>query len=123
MLSPELTGKKIKLVIKGTKVPPLFRKGQYENCVVSLISIEDQDTAKVHFLPKCTTRLIPWKYLEPFEPSAIGENVVIICGEKVGSEYVFCKISEDEFSLAFPFAPKFEIITQPKHYLGILSRV
>lgn len=123
LLNPKLAGKKVKLVVKGTKILPTFQGGQYEGCVASFIALHGRDMVQVRMLPKCSTASIPWKFLEPFPPSAVGEKVVCICGEEVGSEYVLCKISDDEFSLAHLLAPKVAVVTLPKRFLAVLSRV
>jgi hypothetical protein len=129
LLAPELTGKKVKLRVEGTKVLPMFRLGLFEGRVASFIAAnpdeqaDEQGLVKVRFLPRCDTMLLPCQYLQPFRPSGIGEKVVVIRGEIVGSEHVVCKISDGEFSLADPSAPKVALSTQPKHFLAVLSRV
>ena len=47
LFATELSGKKIKVVIKGTKVLPTFRGGQYEGCVASFIAVEERNMVKV----------------------------------------------------------------------------
>ena len=78
---------------------------------------------QVRFLPRCDKASIPYRYLTPWLPSCVGEKVVVIRGAMVGLEYIVCKISGDEFSLAELHAPKVVVMTQPKRFLAVLSKV
>jgi hypothetical protein len=120
-----LAGIKIKLIIKGTKVLPMFQGGQYEGNLSAFVAVEGPDKVTVRLLSRViTTIAIPCKFLEPFPPSGIvGEKVVAICGENVGSEYLVCGIANDKFSLTHCLSPTLEILILPKHFLAAISRL
>jgi hypothetical protein len=122
LLDKGLTGKRFKLIIKGTKVPPRFKGGEYEGNIASFWHVEERDIVKVHLLPWFKPLSIPCKFLEPFGPSDIGEQVICIRGEKTGNEYVVRKIFADQFSLANSLAPTVEITTLPKRFLAVCTR-
>ena len=92
LFATELSGKKIKVVIKGTKVLPTFRGGQYEGCVASFIAVEERNMVKVRLLQaRLSTLSIPCKFVHPFPVSSVGEKVVVIRGSLMDSEYIIYK--------------------------------
>ena len=123
LLAPELSGKKIKLSIKGTKVLPTFKGGQFENQVASFVAVEERNVVKIRLPLRSNVLSIPCEFVQPWHPSSVGERVVIIRGDMVGADYVVCKVCGDDILLADAGAPKVGLLTKPKRFLGVISRL
>ncbi len=70
-----------------------FGKGQYNNQRVLILSGEQEDKIEVHI--RYRSGKMPAKFLFPQRPTARGQEVVVISGNRVGEVYMTRKPKPD----------------------------
>jgi hypothetical protein len=88
------------VIITGTTGHSGWHFGQYEKrmAIVDDLAIDDRSTEVTCMLKdRYHTKLaVPIEYLKPLQPGGIGERLVVIAGNFIGTECVVKAIEENE---------------------------
>ncbi|KAF8322378.1 hypothetical protein F5887DRAFT_1087234 [Amanita rubescens] len=100
-----LVRKRIYAHVRNSKPNPMegggFGKGQYEGQRVLILSGEREDKIEVHVKDRSVN--IPAKFLFPQRPTARGQEVVVLSGDRIGEVYMTRKPKPDgSFPLGRP---------------------
>jgi len=97
MLRDGLATKRIYAHVRNSKPNPMegggFGKGQYDGQRVLILSGEQEDKIEVHVKDRSVT--MPAKFLFPQRPTARGQEVVVVNGDRVGEVYMTRKPKPD----------------------------
>jgi hypothetical protein len=132
MLPSELRGKKITVIITGSTGHSGWHFGQYEKrmAIVDDPAMDERSVEVTCLLKdRYRTRLaVPIEYLKPLQPSGIGDTVVVIGGNFIGTEGVINAIGDEEdmaereWTLASTKDKKKIVCSETVNHLCVLAR-